>query len=108
MCTVDDITTEPPCPRVAAWRWNPEGEHPVFLCNFHAEPILTVVPYGPGTASWAAEGRVPVPERMAQRKRAKDVICPGCGLPHDPSLCDGTCSCCESIMEARQGTLAAP
>jgi len=41
MCTVDDFTTEPPCPRVAAWRWNPEGEHPVFLCNFHAEPILS-------------------------------------------------------------------
>jgi len=40
MCTVDDITPEPPCPRVAAWCWQRVGQHPVFLCNFHAEPFL--------------------------------------------------------------------
>ena len=44
MCTVDDMVPEPPCLRVAQWRWEPPGEHPVFLCNFHAEPLTASVP----------------------------------------------------------------
>ena len=41
MCTVDDLTGEEPCRRVAQWQWQPDGPgtHPVFLCNFHAEPL---------------------------------------------------------------------
>jgi len=45
MCTVDDLTGEEPCLRVAQWEWSPDGEHPVFLCNFHAEPFQAA----PGT-----------------------------------------------------------
>lgn len=40
MCTVDDLTGEPPCLRVAQHVWYPEeDDHPVYLCNFHAEPF---------------------------------------------------------------------
>jgi hypothetical protein len=42
MCTVDDLTGGEPCSRVAQWTWQPEEEdHPVFLCNFHADPLIT-------------------------------------------------------------------
>jgi hypothetical protein len=40
MCTVDDISGGLPCLRLARWRWDPIEDHPVFLCNFHAEPLL--------------------------------------------------------------------
>lgn len=40
MCTVDDMIGGEPCLRVAQWEWQPEGTHPVFLCNFHADPLL--------------------------------------------------------------------
>jgi hypothetical protein len=41
MCTVTDITGGPECPRVARWEWRPDSvSPPVFLCNFHAEPLL--------------------------------------------------------------------
>ena len=44
MCTVDDLTGGEPCLRIARWCWMPEGEHPVFLCNFHAEPLIEPAP----------------------------------------------------------------
>ena len=40
MCTVDDLIGGEPCLRVAQWKWAADGEHPVHLCNFHAEPLL--------------------------------------------------------------------
>lgn len=40
MCTVDDMIGGEPCLRVAQWEWKADGEHPVHLCNFHAEPLL--------------------------------------------------------------------
>ena len=44
MCTVDDITGEEPCLRVAQVIWHPtERDHPVYLCNFHAEPFADVL-----------------------------------------------------------------
>lgn len=39
MCTVDDIIGGEPCLRVAVVEWQPDEDHPVFLCNFHAEPL---------------------------------------------------------------------
>lgn len=39
MCTVDDWIGGKPCLRVAQMTVQPEGEHPVFLCNFHGEPF---------------------------------------------------------------------
>ncbi len=40
MCTVDDLTGGKPCLRVARHVWRPEADdHPVYLCNFHAEPF---------------------------------------------------------------------
>lgn len=39
-CTVSDIIGGVPCLRLARWRWEPLEDHPVFLCNFHAEPLL--------------------------------------------------------------------
>jgi hypothetical protein len=43
LCTVDDMTGEEPCRRLAQWQWQPggPGTHPVFLCNFHAEPLTS-------------------------------------------------------------------
>lgn len=40
-CTVDDLTDGEPCHRLAQWEWHPDGDldYPVFLCNFHAEPL---------------------------------------------------------------------
>jgi hypothetical protein len=42
MCTVDDLVpAEGPCLRVAQWIWHPVADdHPVHLCNFHAEPLM--------------------------------------------------------------------
>ncbi len=39
MCTAADLTGEDPCLRLAQWIWHPEGDRPVWLCNFHAEPL---------------------------------------------------------------------
>jgi hypothetical protein len=40
MCTVDDLIGGEPCLRVAQHVWHPEADdHPVYLCNFHAEPF---------------------------------------------------------------------
>lgn len=48
LCTASDLTGEPECRRVARWEWPQDDGHPVFLCNFHAEPfpdlLLTVQP----------------------------------------------------------------
>jgi hypothetical protein len=52
MCTVDDIIGGEPCPRMAQHVWQPEmADHPVFLCNFHAEPFA---PFPAGGDSDAA------------------------------------------------------
>jgi len=41
MCTVDDLTGGEPCLRVAQWVWRPSpADHPVHLCNYHADPLL--------------------------------------------------------------------
>ncbi len=39
LCTVDDLIGGEPCLRLAQWEWRPEGQHPLYLCNFHAEPF---------------------------------------------------------------------
>ena len=39
-CTVDDLIGGEPCLRAAQRVWHPEADdHPVYLCNFHAEPF---------------------------------------------------------------------
>lgn len=43
MCTAGDLTGEE-CQRVARWEWRPDDEHPVWLCNFHAEPFIEPAP----------------------------------------------------------------
>ena len=40
MCNIGDIIGGEPCLRVAQHVWHPEADdHPVYLCNFHAEPF---------------------------------------------------------------------
>lgn len=40
MCAANELLGGEPCLRVAQWEWRPEDDaHPVFLCNFHAEPL---------------------------------------------------------------------
>jgi hypothetical protein len=42
MCTVDDLLgpLAEPCLRLARWVWQPSpDDHPVYLCNYHAEPL---------------------------------------------------------------------
>ena len=40
MCTVNYVVGGEPCLRVARHVWHPEADsHPVYLCNFHAEPF---------------------------------------------------------------------
>lgn len=40
LCTVGDLIPGEDCRRVAQWEWHPKtDDHPVFLCNFHAEPF---------------------------------------------------------------------
>ncbi len=40
MCTVGDITGEE-CQCIAQWEWaTVDDDHPVWLCNFHAEPLI--------------------------------------------------------------------
>jgi hypothetical protein len=47
-CTVDNPIGGEPCQRLAQWecQMEPDGD-PVFLCNFHAEPLMPL----PGTVS---------------------------------------------------------
>jgi hypothetical protein len=50
MCTVDDIIGGEPCLRLAQVEWRPVVyEHPVFLCNFHAEPFEPIPVQKDGT-----------------------------------------------------------
>lgn len=46
MCSVADWIGGDECLRVAQWRVEPPDEHPVFLCNFHAEPFVPLGNYG--------------------------------------------------------------
>ena len=40
-CTVGDLDGQEECLRLAAWEWRPDSEdHPLFLCNFHADPLM--------------------------------------------------------------------
>jgi hypothetical protein len=49
MCMVDDIIGGKPCLRVARRVWHPEVDgHPVYLCNFHAEPFAPFSEATPG------------------------------------------------------------
>ena len=51
MCTVADWVGGDECLRLAMWRIEPPDDHPVFLCNFHAEPF-----YGSHhTSFWGVE-----------------------------------------------------
>lgn len=52
MCTVDDLLgpLAEPCLRVARWEWQPDpDDHPVYLCNYHAEPLHAGIVAGPLT-----------------------------------------------------------
>jgi hypothetical protein len=40
MCTVSDLIEREECQRIAQWVWHPKpDDHPVYLCNYHAEPF---------------------------------------------------------------------
>ncbi len=54
LCTVDDLIGGDPCTRVARWKWQPDGPgtHPVFLCNFHAEPLTADGGWVSGSCTW--------------------------------------------------------
>jgi hypothetical protein len=57
LCTIDDITGEAPCRRLAQWVWELDDGHPVFLCNFHAEPFEPLERARP--ASWRSSTSAP-------------------------------------------------